>query len=254
MHSHHAGTGIQGLSDLRDRIASEEGVALAARTRSAEIVAEIEHEVVERGWPIGDNLGNEAQLMERFDVSRSVLREAIRTLENAGVVTVRTGRRGGIVVTAPRSDAVKLAGSLYLDYAGVQPEDLYATWLVVQRAVIDSVIRTASDDELEELRECHRWDATRGNDGIERSAFIEGLELLARNPILELFFKMTRDLAMVHGRDMTPEANRWFTRQYEQMADALVDRDGARANDLLERFLDRLEQSNSVVARRRRRR
>lgn len=242
------------LAAIRDEIEHASGAPAAARTRSAEIVAEIEHEIVQRGWPVGEAIGHEAQLMERFDVSRSVLREAIRTLESSGVVTVHTGRRGGLVVTAPSAETVKMASSLYLDFVGVDPEKLYATWRVVQSAVMDAVIAVATDEELEDLRECQRWDASRGIDGVERSAFISGLELLARNPILELFFKITRDLAMVHGHEMTPKVARWFARQHELMADALVDRDTERARELLDLFLVRLAETNSVVARRRRRR
>lgn len=223
----------------------------SARTRSVGIVAEIEQEIIERGWPVGEMIGHEAQLMERFDVSRSVLREAIRTLEHRGVVTVRTGRKGGLVVAEPRADAVQMAASLYLDYCGFDPKHLYATWWVLQKALIDLVVETATADELAELRECQRRDAARGTDGVERSTFVEELVRLAGNPILELFFQITRDLAMVHGHETTPEASRWFARQYESMADAIAAREPARAHAVLERFLLRLEATDSVLTRRR---
>jgi DNA-binding FadR family transcriptional regulator len=198
-------------------------------------------------------IGHEAQLMERFDVSRSVLREAIRTLESSGVVTVRTGRGGGLVVTEPRAEAVALAASLYLDYTGFGPAQLFRTWLVVQGALMDLAVETATDDELLELRECQRTDARLGVEGIEQSSFIERLAGLAENPILALFFLITRDLAMVHGLEMTPSAAAWFARQYGEMADALVERDAEQARAILERFLRRLEDTGSVVVRRRRR-
>lgn len=239
------------LAAIRSQIASARGPDIVARTRSAEIVAEIEHEIVAKGWPVGEIIGREAELMERFEVSRAVLREAIRTLESSGVVTVHTGRNGGLVVSAPRAENVKMTSSLYLDYVGFDPADLYATWALVQGAAIENVVANASDEELEELRDCQRWDATRGIDGMERSSFMEGLEHLARNPILGLFFKITRDLAMVHGHEMTPKAFRWFSDQYAQMADAIVARDAPLARDLLASFLERLQATNSVVQRRR---
>lgn len=246
-------TGRASLVAIRDRIEAELGARVVARTRSAEIVAEIEQEIVERGWPIGALIGHEAQLMERFGVSRAVLREAIRTLESSGVVTVRTGRCGGLVVAAPRPDAVKMAASLYLDFVGFEPRQLYAAWDAIQGALIDLVVANATDDELAELRECQRWDAGRGVEGIERSSFIVGLAHLARNPLLGLAFEILRDLAFVHGLEMTPTAVRWFSRQYGQMAEALADRDAARARQLLAAFLERLEATESVVERRRRR-
>lgn len=227
--------------------------AFTGRTRSAAIVAEIEQEIVERGWPIGAMIGHEAQLMERFGVSRSVLREAIRTLEHRGVVTVRTGRKGGLVVTEPSADAVQMASSLYLDYLGFDPAQLYTTWRVLEGALIDLVIEGATDEEVVELRECQRRDAERGIEGVERSTFVEQLVVLAGNPILSLFFRTTTDLAMVHGHETTLRASRWFAARYGEMADAIVDRDAPRAHAVLEGFLERLEATDSVIERRRRR-
>ena len=119
-----AGPGDSSPASLDSKVGAR---AFVGRTRSATIVAEIEQEIVEQGWPIGHMIGHEAQLMERFGISRSVLREAIRTLEHRGVVTVRTGRKGGLVVTEPSSDGIKMASSLYLDYVGFEPSHLYAT-------------------------------------------------------------------------------------------------------------------------------
>ncbi|WP_156736555.1 GntR family transcriptional regulator, partial [Mycobacterium sp. E3298] len=42
------------------------------------IARDLEAEIVRRGWAIGESLGSEHALQERFGVSRSVLREAVR--------------------------------------------------------------------------------------------------------------------------------------------------------------------------------
>ena len=57
-----------------------------------QVARQIEALVVESDLLPGDRLGSERALCERFQVSRTLLREAIRTLESKGVVTVIPAR------------------------------------------------------------------------------------------------------------------------------------------------------------------
>jgi DNA-binding FadR family transcriptional regulator len=76
------------------------------------VAARIGEHIIRHGLHDGDPLPNERQLIEQFDVARGTLREALRILENQGVIGMRTGRGGGPVVRRPRPD--DLAGSLTL--------------------------------------------------------------------------------------------------------------------------------------------
>ena len=49
----------------------------------------------------GSSFGTEADLLQQFDVSRPTLRESLRILEAQGVLELRPGPRGGIIVTKP---------------------------------------------------------------------------------------------------------------------------------------------------------
>ncbi len=46
----------------------------------------------------GDRLPSEKELAEQFDISRSGVREALRSLESVGLVEARTGIRGGFYI------------------------------------------------------------------------------------------------------------------------------------------------------------
>ncbi|KAA1423045.1 FadR family transcriptional regulator [Mumia zhuanghuii] len=50
----------------------------------------------------GSELPPEATLLAQFPVSRPSLREAFRILETEGLITVRRGKRGGILITHPQ--------------------------------------------------------------------------------------------------------------------------------------------------------
>jgi DNA-binding FadR family transcriptional regulator len=74
---------------------------------SEQVVAELERAIVEEFPEPGTRLPKEAELADRFKVSRIVIREAMKILEDRGVVEVRAGR--GTMTVAPSPERVKAA-------------------------------------------------------------------------------------------------------------------------------------------------
>ena len=75
---------------------------------SGQVLLQLENMITER-FPLGARLPTEDELAEQFRVSRIVIREAMKMLEDRGVVEVRAGR--GTIVVPAKSDRVK--ASLY---------------------------------------------------------------------------------------------------------------------------------------------
>ncbi|HEY4826977.1 MAG TPA: GntR family transcriptional regulator, partial [Solirubrobacteraceae bacterium] len=65
---------------------------------SAQVLGVLMAEIL-NDWPPGALLPRETDLAERFGISRGVVREALRGLEERGVVTVRHGH--GAIVSEP---------------------------------------------------------------------------------------------------------------------------------------------------------
>src|SRR5688572_30912681 len=72
---------------------------------SEQVVSEMERTIAEQYPEPGTRLPKEEELADRFHVSRIVIREAMKILEDRGVVEVRAGR--GTLTKAPSSDRVK---------------------------------------------------------------------------------------------------------------------------------------------------
>ena len=67
-------------------------------------------ELISRGgYMPGDKLPSERELVEEFGVSRTVLREAIRSIEASGLVTVYPGK--GVFVSEQNIDDLIIAAS-----------------------------------------------------------------------------------------------------------------------------------------------
>lgn len=99
----------------------------------------------------GDRLPGERELAEVFVVSRSAVREALRTLESAGLIELRKGRNGGAVVrvgdpanvTQSIQDMV-LLGSLPLS-------DLTEARIDITNAVIAHFCARATEEDYAKL-------------------------------------------------------------------------------------------------------
>src|SRR4051812_29482756 len=72
---------------------------------SEQVVAELERTILEEYPEPGTRLPKETELADRFHVSRIVIREAMKVLEERGAVEVRAGR--GTITKAPTPEQVK---------------------------------------------------------------------------------------------------------------------------------------------------
>ena len=95
--------------------------------RLAEMVAGLLRErIVSGDLGDGDDLPGLEKLVQEFGVSPPSLREALRILENEGLITVRRGNVGGAVVHRPSPDAAAYMFGLVLQAEQVPAADLAA--------------------------------------------------------------------------------------------------------------------------------
>ncbi|MET0380136.1 MAG: GntR family transcriptional regulator [Spongiibacteraceae bacterium] len=109
------------------------------------IAKSLEQEIIDAGWPVGQSLGNEEQLVQRFGVSRWVMREALAITERDGLTCMRRGRSGGLFVSAPAESVVATTMRNYLLFAGINRFELLAL-----RRAIDGIacrLAAANNDE-----------------------------------------------------------------------------------------------------------
>ena len=91
----------------------------------AKVADRIIEDVMAMGWPVGEVLGSEADLLERYEVSRAVFREAVRLLEHQQVARTRRGPGGGLVITEPTIGAVIDAVVLYLHRVDARLDEIF---------------------------------------------------------------------------------------------------------------------------------
>lgn len=71
-----------------------------------DVVAQIQEAILDGRLKTGDTLPSERQLKEMFNISRGTLREALRVLEQKGLIEIKLGVGGGSVVKDLNADQV----------------------------------------------------------------------------------------------------------------------------------------------------
>jgi DNA-binding FadR family transcriptional regulator len=161
-------------------------VAIPSRDALVELLAK---RIADGALRPGDLLPSERVLAEQFGLSRSMVREALRTLAERRLIQVVPGR-GSIVREATIADAVERLIEIF-DHSRVTPRSLIearamiettAAALAAERAE-DAEIATIGDaqrncDEAGSLLERVRWDL----------AFHLGIVRAAKNPLVQTMF------------------------------------------------------------------
>jgi DNA-binding FadR family transcriptional regulator len=228
-------------------IASRHGVT--APKMATSLAERIRRDIRRSGWTVGANLGSEPSLQQRYQVSRTVLREAVRLLEYQGVASMRTGRSGGLVVSEPHPDAVAAAVTLYLSYRDVRSRGLAAVQLTIEAGCLDIVAGRFDERARDALRDLMAADlaAGPGLPSLEKQ-FHTRLTELTGNPVLSLWTRVLYSLPHEAGRPDDPgegglsdqEREREAREAHAGIANALLDGDPALARHRMRRHLQRL--------------
>ncbi|MBN8988944.1 MAG: FadR family transcriptional regulator [Rhizobiales bacterium] len=149
----HAGKASAAAADDRKEARSDGRTFRPVKTRRIfeEICDAIREKLVSGELKAGDRLPSERELSEMLDVSRTALREAIRTLEIAGIVEMRKGSKGGAFITESGVGQVTRTFSDMLDFGRVSLATLLEARLLVMDAVVRSACERASAADIERL-------------------------------------------------------------------------------------------------------
>src|SRR3546814_6465540 len=118
---------------------------------AASVADAIVSDVVALGWPEGEVIGSEPELLERYGVSRAVFREAVRLVEHKEVARMSRGPGGGLVVTVPTVESVMEAVAVYLFYVGAEVSEVFEARLVLEEVVAELAPSLLAAEDVEAL-------------------------------------------------------------------------------------------------------
>lgn len=171
--------------------------ARPAGGKLAESVARrIERDIMSSGWPVGEVLGSEPDLLDRYGVGRSVFREAVRLVEHKRIAHMRRGPGGGLVVRAPELSAVQEAATVYLQYAQVSLDELFEARIAIEETGLELLAGSLSESAIGGLRTLEL--------ALSRPATEDppdphvAIATLTGNPAIELFVRICAGLTATY--------------------------------------------------------
>ena len=116
------------------------------------VVDQIQNAILEGKLKAGSKLPAERELKELFKTSRGTLREALRVLEQKGLITVKTGVNGGAVVEALSTNQVSESLDLLIRYQRVSLRDLAEFREGVEGIVAGLAVERARKEDIDFLK------------------------------------------------------------------------------------------------------
>jgi len=153
----------------------------------------------------GDPLPNETELMELYDVSRPVVREALRILESETLISVKRGAGGGARVRRPDVGVAARHAALLLQLEGTTLADLFEARATLEPDAVRRLAEQHSPEAIATLRQRHEEELQLIDDvpayAVHAARFHEQLIELAGNKTLAVLGRLLLSIVESHNRE-----------------------------------------------------
>jgi len=216
----------------------------ARQTKRGEaIAAALEDEIIRAGWPVGTSLGTEVELIKRFGVARTTLREAIRQLEQYGLAEMRAGKNGGLFIARPARPVILQALAFYLQLCGVTAAAVLEARSTVDASATELAARRLDADGRQRLVAMRAYLAQAAlplDENVARQ--LEARSLIAElsgNPAISLCSDMLSRFTLGTFTKSRPQRKAhekvtlFGNRTKRRIIESILERDAERARKLL---------------------
>lgn len=231
-----------------------------------EIAAQIRKELAEGRLKVGSRLPSERALAEQFGVSRNTLREALRSLEHAGLIQLLKGASGGAFISERSGEAI-VTGLFDLYHIGkIRPEQVTEARIWLESIIVrEACVRATAEDlaalerNIEEAEEA----SLRGDFPLRAAKHIDFHRILARitdNPImiivmdgvLDVLHHFVRSIGDYQNAFVVPSRRRFMKHMEEGNVEGAVAEMESSLKRLQRAYLSKVElpQEPAEVAQR----
>lgn len=213
--------------------------------KPAQVVLALERRILSGELKSGERLPTEGELGSELGVSRTVVRDAVRTLTNRHLVRVRHGF--GMEVAPPSDLAFSHAMADLLMRANVTVGDVLDARAALDRQLAPLAARNATDDDVQHMEQQLERFARAGAEGdasVAQDAHLEihlGLVGAMHLPALDLLLKPMAEVILLSSVRPAPDPARWEVESHRPLVEALRARDEQRLVDAVDIHFAALE-------------
>jgi GntR family transcriptional repressor for pyruvate dehydrogenase complex len=183
----------------------------------------------------GDRLPSERELIAQSGYSRAVVREALRMLENDGLIELYPGRGGGAIVSSPGPEQLVPNADLLLTRQMTTVGELYEARRLLEPLVITLATERATDADLTLLEACLELPpgAPRNPETFrsQNNRFHRLLAEAAHNKVLTMMMHVIMEISL-QLTDTHEQRPGYLAEIHRQILDAIARRDAPAATAL----------------------
>jgi DNA-binding FadR family transcriptional regulator len=213
---------------------------------SDRVAAELEQRILRGDLETGAQLPTEGELCEIYEVSRSVVRDAIRTLTARGLLDVRAGR--GTTILPPSDESFSRALFLLLMRSDLTMGDVMDARRAIESELVPLAATRATPEQLAAVSEAMErlesavaaedWDETHRADQAFHLTLLKATNL----PALELMLKPLQHVIMVCSVPVAEDSkNVWQVDRHRAIADSIEARDPVAVREAMREHFAYLE-------------
>ena len=217
---------------------------------SAEILRQLKSAILAGRLKPGDKLPSEKQLAQQFQSSRGSVREAIRALEQAGLLVVRRGSGGGAMVADGNLRHVTDSLFALIRLGSVSIHHLTEVRVILEPWIARLAAQRITEEELARIEAyvAQHADAIAAGDlhATADLGFHRMLAEAAKNPLLVLFAHSMADVMVeevVARLEMDAATNRSNLAFHQRICAALARRDHGEASRVMLEHITEVQDS-----------
>jgi GntR family transcriptional repressor for pyruvate dehydrogenase complex len=218
---------------------------------SSYLADELRAHIIGNDLAIGDRLPSEAELIERFSLSRATVREALRLLESEGLIAIKRGPNGGITATRPNPAHISRTLATMVGFSQVPLRDLFDFRMAVEPPAAAAAAARITPEEAVLLHEAAQH---HDHDTQDRVDFHLLIGRLSHNAFFDMILSALDDVIAreVDFEPLTEEDNKATIRAHVKIAEAIASGDPRKAETSmrrhLERFAERMQEEGRLEA------
>lgn len=209
------------------------------------VVDQIQSAICDGSLKDGDKLPSEMKLTKMFDTSRGTIREALRVLEQKGLISVKTGVKGGPIVkeanTRPMSESI----ALLIRHQKVSLHHLAQFRKILEGHIAAQTALMAGKNEINQLKgilkeaKMHIKTKPSGWEEFHKidAAFHMILAKTAKNPLIEANLQSIHDNIQIYFKQYLPFSDALLMDNYEDLCkivEAVENKNSQAARQLVE--------------------
>ncbi|RLA95816.1 MAG: hypothetical protein DRG69_02635 [Deltaproteobacteria bacterium] len=210
------------------------------KKRYSEQIAEmIQEKILKQRLQQGTRLPTERELAEEFQVSRTVIREAIRELEVAGLVRIKKGPKGGIFIDNAYHKPLSASLRKLITSGWINVDHILEVRMLIEPYIASQASLKAKKSDIEAMRSLLQNSSAHLDDvALLKKNNIEFHLLIAKasgNPVFSILMRSVMDILEEIARDfLVLSIERDFFQAHKEIFDLIVQRDPEKVRKAIE--------------------